>query len=312
VGYAKTSPAQNLMFFSWIHKYWEKGEGIQQRLIPRKEQIAELKKRILVVALYDKSEDQYQSKNDVIQELFRTGWHWNDSIQFRTREEIEKLYDKSDERYAVMEISWDKYTIQSRQHLETTFVQPFYAYSLYLITKDVLKLSKSEEKIIKRIVFAVNYPFVTEERADLSFAIQQFDFHLSEAERRTTEKLPYPVAENLDALKSRTLLLPQEYLKSDADEASIAKHYKHPFKIVSREEMLQAAKGKKAGYAYVKFIYSLMYKQYAVVTVDAETGAILSLFKMGGLGFGPDGAILKGKYIAELASKSTQQSNIVD
>ena len=314
VDYVKTSHVQNMMAFSWLHKYWEKGEGIKQQLIPRKEQVAELKKRILVVQLYDKSEENYLSKNLMIKELFRAHWRWNDSIQFQSGKEIEKLYEKTDERYAVMEIGWDKHTIQSRQHpeLEITFGQSFYAYSLYLITKDVLKLSKSEEKIIKRIVLQVNYPFTTDKHADLSFAIQQFDFHFLEAEARTANKLPYNVSQNLEALKSKTLLLPQEHLKADADGESIAKHYRHPFKIVSREEMLQAAKNKKAGYAYVKFIYSFMFKEYAVVAVDAETGAILSMFRMGGLYFGAEGAILKGKYISELASKSTQQPNVID
>lgn len=311
VGYAKTSPARNFMSFSWLNYTLEKGEGYKKIVGPRKDHVAELKKRILVVQLLDKSEEKYLSRNAVIKDLFRTDWQWNDSIQFRTREEIEKLYEKTDERYAVMEMDWQKYDIRSRETNEVTFTQDYYAYSLYLITKDVLKLSKSEKKIIKRAVLQVTYPFTTDDHADLTFAIQQFDFHLSEAERRTDERLSYPIAENQEALKGKTLLLPQEHLKSDADEESVAKHYKHPFKIVSNQEMLQTAKSKKAGYAYVKFIYCPIYQQYAVVAVDAETGAILSLFKMGGLYFSAQGAILKGKYIAHLGSKSAQQSNAV-
>lgn len=310
VGYVKSSQAHNLMSFSWFNAQWEKGKGVSQLLIPKKDHVAELKKRILVVEVFDHSVDKYQSRNAIIKELFRTHWHWNDSIQFKTGKEIEKLYEKTDDRYAVMEIGWDDYKTRSRQTMEIALVQDYYAYSLYLITKDVLKLSKSEEKIIKRQVLQITYSYPQDEYADIRLAIQQFDFHLSEAERRNADRISYSVPENLEVLKNRTLLLPREYFKSAPDEASVAKHYKHPFKIVSKEEMNEAAKSGKAGYAYVKFIYSLLYKQYGVVAVDAETGTILALTRTDALFKGVDGYKLKEKHVGQLASESTQQSNI--
>jgi hypothetical protein len=314
----KDSGSNNFMIYSSFYLSWEKGNRPTKHLSPIKNEVEELKKRILAVQLFDETEKNYKAKNKDLKDIMNLHWMWNDSIVFLNRDAIGKLYEKIDDRYAVLEIGQTEYMLNSRVYEHVQYGLPYYSFATYLIDKKFEEPTKKQADIPLEPTLVKNYILsvclttpAANFSSDLIFAVQQYDYHLLYALNRPTETLTYTINENITLLKSKKLLLPKQYITDD--EETISKKYAAPFEIVDNTTITKAIHSKDKNYAYLKFIFLLLKAEYGIAAIDAETGKILMVvgigkapFVKGGVPYVEEKATIKSKHLSSFLSEKAQ------
>ena len=64
-------------------------------------------------------------------------------------------------------------------------------------------------------------------------------------------------------------------------EAGVKKYYKHPFKIVSQEEINDAIEANAANVVYLHYLWSDHMRMFQAMLIDAEDDSILAVFRPG-------------------------------
>ena len=92
-------------------------------------------------------------------------------------------------------------------------------------------------------------------------------------------------------------------------------HYKDEFKIVTIQEQEQTILNKDQGKIYLKIIWNDFQNVYMWVTIDAETGRVLSQMSFGGISFGQNhkaNELIKAKHLKYASNKLFQKVNSRD
>jgi hypothetical protein len=121
----------------------------------------------------------------------------------------------------------------------------------------------------------------------------------------------YDVEQNIEQIKSSTMLLPRELFR-EKDLDNIGDKYDYPFEISNYADLNKAVLALDDRYVYPKIIWSPLHKYYGWITISARTGAVLSFMSFGGIVMGNSAEadeLLKPKQLNDALSKFMQKVN---
>jgi hypothetical protein len=247
---------------------------------PKPQYVEELKKRTVVVALFNEKTEVEKLANEYIKKYFAEYWKLT-PVEFRGIDEVVKLFDSNDQRYAIIVHESGDHDMEGVRRMRNgvreskpTVVATlsFYAITLYLVTDN--------EELLDP-VFQVTFVHSLLQPVDYVFALQQFNNHLLSVDQGLTSKEFFPIKENLEILKTRTLMLERGFMEVEEDE--IGEVYKHPYTVFSSDTFNNKILETEEGFVYPKLIWAPAGPAYMFAVTDAATGKIYSLVALGGV-----------------------------
>ncbi|HAA16671.1 MAG TPA: hypothetical protein DCE41_35170 [Cytophagales bacterium] len=228
--------------------------------------------------------------NEGLQKLVPQYWPFGNSIEFKTREEVQALVDEEDERYVILDYRFTEEILQS--------VKVFYkfeAYALLIFYPEYgdrlmrnYKVDNNNSGMSQYLsrgeyIFKISMPQSFLNERDVKFAFHQFDEFIEKAKTEGYEKERHRFAfkianfdpKNALTLKDKTLLIPQEIMT--VEESLVQTGYPWAYEVMSLADIDEALQNDREGnYAYYSIIWSDKFRYWAMIIVDNATGEILA------------------------------------
>ena len=250
-----------------------------QYLIPRKELCEQLKSKTVIVELSDGTSAEAAKTNEALRSAFKDFWTLT-PVEFLSGTDFNKIVAAGDTKYAAF-LAYDGEHTLTMQRLdgisgpvihEKSFHFDHFDLALSLITgpyKDtpVATISFANKNILS---------------GDLLFAIQQISRLVNASLNDIKGHAYYDHKKNIEFVKTKTLLIPQELFK-EKDIEKLKDKYEFPYKVVSLNEMNDLVLSKDEQYIYPKIIWSIQHKAYGWLTIFAKDGSVTSFMAFGGI-----------------------------
>lgn len=253
--------------------------------------------------------------NNKLKKIIPSNWPHQVDIQFKTLDEISQLKKEADPNSLVIYLGFtifssgddagtlENYTYPISVHELTTMLQ-FYSSNNYhspghasvhhfetfvgITTIDNMNFKRLPNTVIfEKLLHSVN---PTE--ADLTMTLNYISWLISEREKNRTGKISALWVQNVNQLKDKVLVIPQNLFIKDypyplyngykefVDTADIEQLYPFQFEIVSDSIYEQIIVHRKKGYAYLHVdVYPNDIINMAASITDAESGDLLLLAK---------------------------------
>ncbi len=198
--------------------------------------------------------DEY---NKNIQEVAKSCWTFNDKIEFKTADEIDKLRSDKNKSYVVL-------LCYTMKNAAVTTMQNFgLDYSINDLLKPDDRKSGLGEIVIMKInliedinkeipLYYVGLPNLFPKKADLQWGMETihwyFNARLANAKAKDIREM-YQI--NSSKLASMTLLIREKDLDPEVKPGAIKKTYPYPYKVVDQETFDSVILNHSEGYAYV-------------------------------------------------------------
>jgi hypothetical protein len=235
-------------------------------------EIKEVQKRKLIVVLETvaaKGKDNNSYINDIntynenIKFIAEKYWPYNkDSIIYKTYDEVEKMKKMKSKNYAVLYcISATPSKLMSGYFHENGILWED-DMDKHVLDKETLTSTNFEinliEKFGKQAVYSTPLFEVFPNKSSLIFGIQNaisyFDFRVKKKEKEKNinaeEELNLMISQNASMLKSKTLLIREDWSDKEMSDDEIKKHYGYEYKICTKSEFETAIVNNDPGYAY--------------------------------------------------------------
>ncbi|HYV91166.1 MAG TPA: hypothetical protein VE978_05260 [Chitinophagales bacterium] len=245
-GLGKVSELQEAKNRTLIVMLESESPGMLKKL--EKEGNADLRPR------YKQVLDEY---NENIQQVAKSCWTFNDKIEFKTADEIDKLRSEKNKSYVVL-------LCYTMKNAAVTTMQNFgLDYSITDLLKPDDKKSGLGEIVIMKInliedinkeipLYYVGLPNIFPKKADLQWGMETihwyFNARLANAKAKDIREM-YQI--NSSKLAGMTLLIREKDLDEELKPAAIKKIYPYPYKVVNQETFDSIILNHSDGYAYV-------------------------------------------------------------
>ena len=258
----------------------EEDEKIVKKLKSKKGNSSDNAEKLL--AQYKQLIDQH---NEWIKSAVSKYWKANKAgIQFKTQDEIEKILKdvKVLRQYAVLNIGW-----RNEYHFKDNVAQPE---ELYALVAYVAEATDRKVMDLKRTanqktdyIFKVAFPTDAINLSDYILAVQQFNFHITNAanegptlERyRTLGAIPPFNKLGYTIIKQKMMLFPENIIEPEKkDELKLA--YEYPFELAGIKMIEESVEHQFARHVYVNMLWSDRLNDFAYFVVNASEGIILA------------------------------------
>jgi hypothetical protein len=253
----------------------------------KKSDVEEVKKRKMIVVQEEPNqelakkldaetfkfyEEQIRIYNDLTKELFPKYWTFNETIEFKTRTELNALVKSKSKEYSYIE--WSKFrvnfsnkmSIDATRKLQTGGVQLFG--SDYIETSFDVRLCDNNPLGIP--VYGVYLPGPFSTKSDLIYGLKQLQLQLNyKLEGKKDMEINSMYKANAKEMPGKTLLVNSN--NSNINDKEIGKHYKHPIQLTTQDKIDEAIISEDGTKVVVVFIPRAGGKVYPNM-VDAKTG----------------------------------------
>ncbi len=247
-----------------------------QYVFPSYEKSILAKNKKLAVQLREEISEKEKKQNDYMKQIFSTYLSNWEKIEFCGKERINQLKKANDNEYILLTQDSMIFTYGRKVNylnangMNSTAIQE---YIYYYYTFDI---SNGEDLITSVELNSGNlHP------SDYLFICQQFNRLIKSAQEKMPLNDYYNVNKNIDIIKIKTLLLPEDLFKSKYHK-KITSYYKYPCKFVKKEEFEKIVLSRDSTAIYPKIIATSSRSSYQWLFVNAKDGAILSLMSYGG------------------------------
>ncbi len=211
-------------------------------------------------------------------------WKLNKFIEFKTQTEINEILNnpKTMREYAVLNTGW-RNEYRYKNNLATP--EEVYTFVVYVAEATDRHLPDLKRGPTHKMdyIFKVAFPSDVLNMSDFIFAVQQFNFHISNAtveghtlERyRTLTHIPPFNKLGYELIKKKTLLIPEEIIeKGKEEELKLA--YGYHFEIAGSKLYEEAVEQQFAKYIYFTLAWSDRQNNFVYYVVNASEGIILA------------------------------------
>jgi len=234
--------------------------------------------------------------NKTMQEVMPEYWKLNDSIIFMERRMLSSIIGSKSPEYAVFSARSSQ---EGQQSSNDIFWSRSFTFMLFL-SEDGMRLdpklvdrnsplipdTEDGGQLLRgRYIFKLSFADMRLSKNDIIFAIKQFNDKVELAlERRYSkkgvyaQKIPRQVT---SALKEKTLLLPLDLDPEGISKELVEKYYKHPFQIMSQEQIEDEISSASENKAYLHYIWSDHERMFLATIIDMHTGELLAVMKPG-------------------------------
>lgn len=285
---------------------------------PKKEYAELVLQSKLVVELLEGEGEQIEYMNKSIKEVFAKNWK-DTEVLFMTQSGIDTLCAQHQNGYAILYQEDFQYAERRNGHIDQNGRFGFniggvggapvsysaFTFSYYSAYLNIRIDGKNH------FVTAVGFGNGNLTKIDHLFLYQQISMLINASAEGKKPWHFFRVKDNLEKLKSSTLVIPTFMLK-EKDIDKIEKYYDYEYELVDLQTYQDIILNQEAGKSYVKIIWSRQHKMYMWVVVNASTGAILSINSFGGVYFGNQQTakeVIKAKYLKYATSKLAQKIN---
>lgn len=256
------------------------------------EKAQELSKRIILVELFNEISNDDKQANENIRNYFLPNLKVGKEKKCVSAEEISSLMKANKEKYAVINHSFDNYTLQSvSRNRETGTGKTATANTKGLTYKeshsigdlphfDIVLSMDSKNKDLNGFITEVDFVHYKLRPEDYIFASLEFNRLYEASMKSVSPKDYYNPEKAIESLKSKTLLIDKDKTDFSADEA---KGYDAEYRFVDYNTIKEAILTKEAGKVYPLLMWSDQLNAAAWVLVDTETGEIYSQITNGGV-----------------------------
>lgn len=257
----------------------------------KQEDVQDIKKRTVILLLEEEDEktvkklsknpqelkfyrDELVRVNQLLQEVSASFWTFTAAPVVKTRSEVEALKASKNKTHAVLAFDRYKATDWSKDAFGTTR----YEGNSRIIAALFIDLIEEFEE--KKSVSTQNLPNLTPTKGDLAAGLEMMQNYLNarlggKKRKETSDE----VKENVNLLKSKTLLLDKDDLKGKLSAADIKSNYPYAYKIVPYAEIEKAILEKDSQYAFVQIVpLSTGTLAFEHIVLDAGTGKALSQY----------------------------------
>ncbi|MBK8416351.1 MAG: hypothetical protein IPL22_18675 [Bacteroidetes bacterium] len=250
-----------------------------QYLIPKKDLSEQLKSKIVIVELSDGTSAEAMKTNETLRNAFKEFWTLT-PVEFLSGTEFNKIVSSGDTKYAAF-LAYDGEHTLTMQRLdgfngpvihEKSFNFSHFDLALSLIT------GPNKDTPVATISFA-NKNIMS---GDILFAVQQISRLVNASLNDIKGMDYYDHKKNIEFVKTKTLLIPQELFK-EKDIEKLKDKYDFTYKVVSLNEMNDLILSKDEQYIYPKIIWSIQHKAYGWLTIYAKDGSVTSFMAFGGI-----------------------------
>ncbi|MCK4569178.1 MAG: hypothetical protein KAT76_02750 [Bacteroidales bacterium] len=263
----------------------------------------ELRYRPVIVALFDMEEEagtycdsiHMAWYNEKIREIFTQHWTLSDSIVFMKSRRVASIIASKSHDYVIFSAGPSR---EGQQSSSEVFWFPSFTFMLYLSEDGKRFDSRMVDRSLYssplmpdmemtgqlfrgKYIFKLSFAGLSLSENDLVFALNQFCSKINSAlpEKKSkggiyAKKIPKVVSATL---KSKTLLIPYDLDPEGIDDNTVAKYYKHPFRIATQEEIENAISSKAENTAYLHYLWSDQQRMFTVAVIDAQSGDLLAV-----------------------------------
>ena len=246
-----------------------------QYLFPDKKNCEELKKRTLLVKIFDEKSQADITINQAIKEVFNENWKFS-PLLFKTAKEIKKMVKGSESLYLILAFGEEGTTTVDFNPADENDYSQFDFTSTSMSLYYLKEVGKKFELLKVTTVYTANKNLV---KSDYLFVAQQFNLLVNAALTGLPSKEYFIISRETDSLKSKTLLIPAELLKEN-EKDKIGSYYKDKFEIIKSKDLEKLILEKPLDKAYVKIIWSEQHSFFVWVAVNANNGKILGLISL--------------------------------
>jgi hypothetical protein len=257
--------------------------------------------RPVVVPIYDLTDaaDACESAqmswfNEAMRELMPEYWALNDSVIFMEKRMLTSIIGSKSPEYVVFSA---RKTREGQQSSNDIYWYDSFTFMLFLSedgrrldpvmvdrNSPIIPDTESGGQLLRgRYIFKLSFADMHLSKSDIIFAIRQFNDRVTEAlEKKYSKKGLYAskIPRELTAsLKEKTLLLPTDLDPDGTDMETISRYYRHPFRLLSQEEIEAARLSGQENTAFLHYIWSDSERMFLGTIIDTHTGELLAVLK---------------------------------
>lgn len=232
--------------------------------------------------------------NETIKEVMPEYWELNDSVIFMDRRTITSIIGSRSPEYAIFSAGPSQ---EGQQSSNDIYWFRSFTFMLFL-SEDGMRLDPTmvdrSSPIIPdtdngghllrgRYIFKLSFADKHLSKNDIIFAIGQFNDKIKLAlEQRYSkkgvfaQKIPGDVSSRL---QEKILLIPYDLDPEGVDSKIVEHYYKHPFKLVSQDEIEHARQTGAENMAYLHYLWSDNERMFLGCVIDTHTGELLAVMK---------------------------------
>jgi len=232
--------------------------------------------------------------NETMQELMPRYWELNDSVIFMEKRMLASIIGSRSPEYAVFSARVSR---EGQQSSNDIYWYDSFTFMLFLSedgkrldpdmvdrNSPIIPDTENGGQLLRgRYIFKLSFANMYLSKSDILFAIRQFNDRVKLAlEKRYpkrglfAQRIPREITATL---KTKTLLIPDDLDPAGTDIKTIEKYYKHPFALVSQEEIEAARSSAAENTAFLHYLWSDNERMFLGAVLDAQTGELLAVLK---------------------------------